>query len=388
MPLVMLALVLLFVAGVGLLNLGMQSRLQAVYAGSEIAAKCAADAGLEKAIFEMNQKLLIQPWDDSMLPESENEALANCDATFSYDVDGDSATGFTVQSVGGCGRVVRSINCLLRLQGPFEFAVFGDQGVLLRNSAIVDWYNFDDEAESFSVGTNSTTPGAITLMNSAVVNGDVVIGPGGDPDVVVNSTWGNIIGETYVASELYELPQVTVPAELLDMPSGGQIKDNTTITQSGKYDEIDLGNSEILIINGNVSLYIIGNIDLGNSAEVQVVGEDTNPNASLTLFLGGNFEGKNSSKVNNLTENPRNLMIYGLDSCENMLFKNSGSFYGTIYARNANVVMYNSAEVHGAVVANSVELKNSANLNYDASLRDADEDDQLVRFVIRRWQEE
>jgi hypothetical protein len=225
-------------------------------------------------------------------------------------------------------------------------------------------------------------------MNSATVNGDVTIGPEGDPEVVVDATWGNITGETYVASELFELPQVTVPAELLEMPSGGRIRDDTIITESGKYDEIDLGNSEIVVIDGDVRLYIIGDIDLGNSAELQIVDEGTNPDASLTLYLGGDFEGKNSSKVNNLTQDPKDLMIYGLDSCQNMLFKNSGNFYGTIYARNAEVIMYNSAEVYGAVVARDVELKNSANLNYDASLKEASTDDDCVEFVVKRWNEQ
>ena len=37
---------------------------------------------------------------------------------------------------------------------------------------------------------------------------------------------------------------------------------------------------------------------LDNSAQIQIV--ETNPNASLTLYVGGNYEEKNGGGVNNL----------------------------------------------------------------------------------------
>ena len=92
--------------------------------------------------------------------------------------------------------------------------------------------------------------------------------------------------------------------------------------------------------------------------------------ASLTLYLGGDFEGKNSSTVNNLTKEVKKLRIYCLDSCENMIFKNGSDFYGVIYAPNAEVIM-----------------KNSGTFNYDASLRNASVNDEAVHFVVTNWQE-
>jgi len=110
--------------------------------------------------------------------------------------------------------------------------------------------------------------------------------------------------------------------------------------------------------------------------------------ASLILYLGGNLEGKNSSTVNNLTEDPKKLQIYCLDSCENMQFKNSSDFYGVIYAPSAEVIMNNSANLYGAIVARDFEQKNSGTFNYDASLRDASVNDEAVRFVVTNWHEQ
>ena len=82
------------------------------------------------------------------------------------------------------------------------------------------------------------------------------------------------------------------------------------------------------------------------------------------------------------------MKIYGLNGCENITLKNDSDFYGVIYAPNADVVMMNSADVFGAVIAKSFEQKNSATFNYDASLRDSSIDDEGIRFVVRGWHED
>ncbi len=213
-PLAMLAVIILSVIGVGLLSLGMHGRLFSVQTTSEIAARCAADAALTKAVFEMNEKLKVTPWDDSSLPQATDEMLPNSDAILSYTVTGDIVNGFTVECIGKSGRAERKINATLQLQGPFETAIFADATIDLKNGTVVDWYNFGENEGNLQIGTNSTEPASIDLKNGATVNGDVVVGAGGDPDVVINSTWATITGETYALTERYELPPITVPQHL------------------------------------------------------------------------------------------------------------------------------------------------------------------------------
>ena len=385
LPLVLSALVILLAIGTGLLSLGLHSRTFTIRTASEIAARSAADAGLTKALFELNEMLEVKPWNDSDLPQATNETLPNCDATFSYTVTGNIDSGFTIESVGKSGRAERKVGATLRLQGLFDYAVFGEQDIGLKSGATVDWYNYGEDDKNLQVGTNSIESDAVDLKNEATVNGDVVVGVDGDPDVVINSTWGTITGRTYAMPDEQQLPPVTVPEWLQLLPSGGTVEDNTTISSSGKYDEIDLNNGKILTIDGPVTLYIIGDIILNNSAELQVV--DGNE-VSLTMYLAGDVEVKNSGAVNNLTEDPKKLKIYGLDSCQSIILKNGTDFYGAIYARNADVEMKNSADAFGAVIARSFEQKNSAAFNYDASLRETSLNDEGVRFVIERWNEE
>ena len=382
-PLVMLAVMILLAMGVGLLSLGTNSRIYSIRSASDIAARCAADAGLTMALFEMNEKLKVKPWNDSSLPEATNESLPYCEAAFSYTVTGNPGTGYTIESVGASGIAERKVVCILKPQGPFEFAVFAEDGAELKNSALVDWFNFDADDEILKFGTNSIASGAFSFKNSSTINGDVVVGVGGNPDVVIDDFGANITGDTSALRESNVLPPIAVPQWLESLPSSGTITNDSTVTNSAKYSSINLTNSKTLLIDGEVILYVTGEIILGNSAEVQIDND-----SSLILYLGGDLEGKNSSTINNLTQEAKKLQIYCLDSCENMLFKNSSDFYGVIYAPNAEVIMNNSANVYGAVVARDFEQMNSSTFNYDASLRDASVNDEAVRFIVTNWQEE
>ena len=230
--------------------------------------------------------------------------------------------------------------------------------------------------------------GAIQLANGVTVNGDIVVGMGGDPDVVIDATWATITGDTYSMTEFYELSSVVVPEQLEVLPSGGTITGDTTITDSAKYDSINLGNSKIITIDGPVSLYVVGDVILKNSAELQIVDATTNPDAYLILYLGGEVDVKNNGNINNLSADASSFQLYGLDTCESISLKNASDLYGTIYAPNANVEMNNSANLYGAVVADSFVQHNSATFNYDASLRDVSTINWGVYFVIENWSEE
>jgi len=364
---------------------------------SEITARCAADAGLTKAVFEMNEKLKVKPWDDNVLPEATNEGLLNCDAVFSYTVTGDIDSGHAIESIGSSGRAKREVSCTLQLQeqGPFEYAIFTQGAVKLNNSATVDWYNYGEDEGNLKVGTNSIESGAVELNSGVIVDGDVVVGAGGDPSTVINGAQATITGDTYALPYGYDLPSVMVPEYLDQMASLGTIEHSITITESGKYDNIRLKKGETITIEGDVELYIVGDLILDNSAELQVVDANTNPDASLALYVGGYLEAseptsvelKNGSNINNLAKDPEKLQIYGLESCTDMTFKNSSNFYGAIYAPDADVIFHNSAEAFGAVVARSFEQKNSVTFHYDASLRDVTVNDEGVRFVVKRWYE-
>lgn len=370
MALVLIAVVMLLAMGSGLLSLSMQGQMRAIRTSSEIAARSAADAGLVKAVYQMNEKLKVQPWDDNTLPLETDAALSNCDAVFNYTITGDTASGFTVQSVGRSGRVQKNVTSTLRLQGLFESAILVQENIILKVGTTVDGYNSDDPTDTdveVEIATCSGDSGSILLGAGSTVDGDIMTGV--DP----------------------YLPLVS-PPDLPDMGMGLYAY-GITLTigpgDSGKYTEIDvkLQNSVVGILEitgGDVVLYITGDIHLGSDCEILI-----RPGSSLTIYLDGNFIAANNAGVNNESDNPPSAFkLFGTGQDQIIDLKAKSASLGVIYAPNADIIVRADGDVYGSFVSANFELKNGGNLYYDEALQDVSVSDVGARFCVDRWREE
>jgi len=394
--LVMCVLILLLVVGAGVIRLGMHGRAIAVRDSSQIMARSAADAGLTQALYSMNQTLEAKTWNDSSLPSAIDAPLMDSPATYSYTVTkittADSNDDiYSVTCTGKYGLARRTVKSTLEMRGVFEYAIFTLGSLTLKSGTTITAYNQDADDPPLQIGTNSTSSGAITAKTGVTIDGDVVVGPGGDPDVVINNTTeAAISGQTYPSLITHKTPNINVPQSLVDMVSSGIINTSATISSPAKYDSINLGGAtgsdpnkiDKVIIDSNIKIYITGDLKLGNGDEVII-----QPDASLTVFLGGNLYVDNSGAINNLTKDPKKLKIYGLDTCTNIDFKNSGTFYGAVYAPDADIHLYNSFTLYGAVVGKSFLQDMNANFYYDMSLREAAPHEIGVQLVVKRWSE-
>ncbi|MHC4110808.1 MAG: DUF7305 domain-containing protein, partial [Planctomycetota bacterium] len=396
MATVLCTVVLLLIIGVGVLSVGMHQRTMSVRTSSEIAARCSADAGLTKAMAEMNRMLNLKTFNDNSLPSAAYEPLPNCDSTYSYNVSkitlADGNDLYTIHSTGKSGWSRKTVNCSLEMKGLFEFAIYVAEDLTLRSGTSVTAYNQGADDPLLQICTNSIEAGAVTCKSGVTIDGDIVIGPGGDPDVVINNTTeATITGESYSSLIKNKPPKINVPQSLLDTVSGGTIDSSTTLSSPAKYDSINLigvsgsdpNKTDKVTVDGNVKIYITGDLRLGNGDEVEI-----QPDSSLIIFLGGNLYVDNSGAINNLTQDPKKFKIFGLDTCANIDFKNSGIFYGAIYAPEADIHLYNGFNVYGAVVGKSFTQDVDANFYYDMLLKEVDLSEIGVHMVIKRWSEE
>jgi hypothetical protein len=362
--LMMVALVVLLVTGVGLLSMGLRSRVFALRTASEIAARCAADAGLTKAIFEMNQNLKVIPWSDSNLPQVTNETLANCDALFSYTIAGSDSGGYTVESIGSYGQAERKVRSTLRLRGLFDSAILVEETITLKMGTIVDGYdssNPDPLDVPVQIATTSAEPGSIDL-GGATVDGEALVGVSG------------------------YFPVVSPPA-LPDMGADLYAK-STTLTigpeQSGKYTGVEILMGAVPgileIDGGDVVLYVTGSIYLGQSCEMRIKAGST-----LTLYLEGDLSAGNSSGVNNETQDPAAFVLYGTGEDQTFELKAKTEWYGAIYAPNADVTIKAGSTIAGAFVCSNFSSTGGSLILYDEALRDVTTTDVGVLFVVDRW---
>ena len=199
-----------------------------------------------------------------------------------------------------------------------------------------------------------------------------------------------ITGKAYPSLVKNPTPKIKVPNTLLNMASSGALTGSSTISSATVYDSINLkgvvdpNKSDLITVDTkNVEIYVTGDMILGNGDELQILAD-----ASLTIYLGGNLFIDNSGGINNLTMDPKKLKTYGLDTCTNIDFKNSGSYYGAIYAPNADIRLHNGVTVYGAMVGKSFTQDVNADFNYDMSLREVDPSEIGVHMVIKRWSEQ
>lgn len=388
LAIVLCAILLLFVVGIGLSGIGVHRRAFAVQTCSGIAARCAADAGLTKALLEMNEKLNEKPWDDSSMPYAADEPLPGCEATLSYKVTGNKYDGYNIVSIGKYGQALKEVSCNLKLEGPFDTAIFGRDLVSLKSGTTIDSYNCEVPEGCLKIGTGSTLASSVIARSGVTIDGDVFVGPEGDPDTVVDSRHeADITGTIYALDEEFKLPPIKVPQYLLNLPSIGTITNSTTLSGPTRCEQINLNNNQVLKIDGPVDLYCNGSCTLDILSELLIVDVNVNPDAYLNLYLDGDFMAKNSSLINNCSKDPRKFKIYGLDNCTKIDFLIETIFYGAIYAPSADVVLRKSVEVYGAVIAQSFTQQVSADFHYDASLTEGSVTDEMVTFVIKQWSE-
>jgi hypothetical protein len=384
------AVVILFIIGAGILSVGLQKRGFAVRTSSDISARCAADAGVTKALFEMNEKLKAIPWDGSSLPEITEESLPNTGATYSYEVIGDLDGGYSVKSSGKSGLQEKVITCSLELEGPFERAILVREALTLKSGTLVKGYNSEDTWDNdivVRVGTKSTLPDSIVFNPGVEIDGDVVVGVGGNVDNVVKDL-GASCDRMYALTKEIVLPLVSAP-ELDDKGAGIKVQ-GTTLTlgpaDTGKYGNIEIkraGSPGILEVDGgDVVLHVTGDVTLGQGCEI-VIKKD----ASLVLYLDGDMITDNTGGINN-ENNPTNFLLFGTGSeGQKLTLKAKSESFGAIYAPNAVVTIMADSDVCGAVTAQSFEMKSGGNFYYDKALRKVYFDDEAVRFVIKDWRE-
>ena len=388
LTLMLFAVVLLTLTGMALLNLGFQTRISAIRTAQGMQARWSADAGLIKAVVEMNNKLTAKTWSDISMPAVTKEVLFQSNQSFSYQVDKDGGGNYTVTSTGITGPAIKRVYATMGFKGLFDNAILVKDRISLMPKTLIAGYNSEDPTDTdfdLTIGTTSTAADRIPIGPGTVIEADVFVGVGGDPNTVIGAG-GTITGRKFTLHEELDFPVITPPP----LPDTGTALSSTgTITldptQSGTYTEISLSQSGLLEIQGgDVELYIIGNIDLGNGCEVIV-----QPGSSLTLYVDGDINADNSLGFNNQAGNVKDFQLFATGTEEQVFnMKAKSSIFGTIHAPDVDIQMYAKAEMRGAIVGKNVTFKSGGIFYYDEALRDVSIDDVGARFIVKRWRED
>jgi len=376
--------VIVGILGMVMVQLGYHARMLAIRNVQRISSRCAADAGMVKAIFQMQKKLIDEgTWDGSTLPSASNVAPLDGDIPrFTYTITG-SVGNYLIASTGTCGLppMPRTVYSRLRVGSYWEgIGVKETVDIKLGTSFGVVGPGVPAD---MTIRSNSTEADAMSFKAFVTVPGDVICGPGGNPEVVIDTkATTTVLGEMYAAKEELIFPDVIPPGNMTYM---GSLTTGLVINSDVRYqyDTINIPNGAVLQINHDAVIYVTGKMTLNNASEVIVVG-----GGKLTLYLGTALEDKNSTGFSNLnSDNASALKIYGLPTCTWIDLKAKSTLAAAVYAPDADVDLYNAGDFIGAITANSFDMKNSGNFYFDTRLLDLDINDPAAVFVVGRWWE-
>ena len=280
-------------------------------------------------------------------------------------------------STGVFNGVTRKVNITIRRETIFDYAIGAKGTISLSNHSTTDSYNSTigtyGGSNLFSNGHMRTNAGdgaggltAISLTNNATINGNAIVGPYGDANSDITTTNNSTIsGIKAVAPNALLFPSITPPSTL-PVRSAISLNGNntTTISQDGQYPSISISNNSTVRVTGNVTVYVTGNFTLSNNGKVEI-----NDGASLKLYVNCNqFNICNNTKMNNNTQNPAKLTIYATDNVTTVNYSNNTTFYGTIYAPNADFACVNGVDFYGCLVAKTINFSNNPRVHYDEAL--------------------
>jgi hypothetical protein len=271
----------------------------------------------------------------------------------------------------------RSIEAVLQVTplSLFRYAAFGDEGVTLDGNPYVDSYDsrsgeYDEVTNANGngdVGTNDTSPGAITMDGSNVyVDGQLSVGPNvTDPETIVTGFDADkISGDPPVISQPeFPLPAVQIPEGVTCNPLSLTGAVVFTLPSPGTYCFSDLAvqGGAVLTATGPVTVYLTESLSFEGNSTIGVVND---PTKFLFLMASG-------------TE----VEIVGS-------IEGNAEFYGAMYGPDAAFSIAGNAEIYGSVIGNEVTLAGNAELHYDEALADVDILSNEGVVDVLSWREE
>jgi len=371
-----------------------------------MAALSLAEAGVERAIWELNNGDIYSWSGDSALRTMNISSFQTPDGnligSIDIQIEDPGSDNPVVESTGrvphvGLMTVDRTARVVLELgegyTSLFDFGVFGDDGLELASRAQIDSYDsrigdYDPQHPGTNghTGTNATNLGCIYLAANARVYGNAITGPESIPeDIIITKPVSTITGEKLALDSPKEMPSIPSPEGLTYMGEYFLDGGEDTISESGEYTHFRISNNAKVTITADVTLYISGEFSMQSNSQLEIA-----DGAKVTIYLGGSFVQESNTQINNLSLDATKLQVFGLDSFNGDMEWNSNSdFWGAVYAPRANVIYNSEADFYGSIVGQYLDFNSQATIHYDEALGDlkVSTGSEGAPFVVKSWQE-
>jgi hypothetical protein len=257
--------------------------------------------------------------------------------------------------VDGCRSTVE-FTLVPDLVNLFAYAMFAEHLLDIKNSFVTDSYNSDSgkyAATQLDEGGDVGSNGTISINLGAQIGGDVSTSLSGGTDVHPGATVTGTVSDTSPEIDLPSIPD----EEFAWAESVSEAKTGLSGACTYKSGTKELDATGPFTLESGV--YYFSSISLRNSASLKLA-----PGAEVTIYVTGDININNSAEIN-VGGDCGDLVFY---SRGDLYLKNSGNIRAVFYNPDGTADLRNTGEFFGSIVANDIIAHNSANFHYDRSL--------------------
>lgn len=403
-----------------------------------LAALNLAEAGVERAIWDLNGLWMISAWvenEDGILTLAIEDFQAS-DGSVVGDIDIRIMPNLAgVRHVEATGRVPflssRSVNKTVRVvlekyySSIFKWAVFTDTGIFMNSNGEIDSfdsregpYDESNRGHKGHTGTNAYQNSedkygvGIEFSSNVNIYGGVAAGAGTGEDYldsVIDDSASNtyIVRGKHILEDPFYMPSLYLnDPELLGSwyNDDGHIDDDYykgsfyagkhdtvefTPEQSGLYNSFIVDVGAKVTIQGDVRIYIDdplgGEFLMKSNSEIELADESS----SLMLILGNVTSLQRSNTFLNLTQDSSKLKILGMDDFTGEFHLDSNTeMYAAVYMPKATVHYDSNHDLYGSIICGYLDFNSNSHVHYDEALGEVD----IIKggvpcWRVKSWQE-
>jgi|GEM_PF-1721346 len=236
------------------------------------------------------------------------------------------------------------------VSGARPGGVYVEEDITMNTQSVIDAYDSSqgpqgpaNQSQTAVVYTNSVDSSGVWL-NSAYIHGDVLIGQGGDPPVVVKGKDGWVVtGSVTPQTSNIVIPAITPPAWQVasDVVFDGG---NHVIDSDLFCEDFRLVNGAVVTIQGDIRIEASGKMSLNNSSIV------VPESASLSLHVNDIALLDDGAFLNDDSEGVDRVTLYQYDIDDRVWIQQGSRFAGRIFSSD-RVEITTGATVYGSVVS-------------------------------------
>ncbi len=361
------------------------------------------EAGIEEALTHLSRNYITNMETSGWVLSGGQYVKSNSIGDGNYQVTISQSLPYTIISTGyapmpgSSTYVSRSVQVTTQNQNAFTGALIMQSTINLNgNNVATDSYDPRDPKKSTNGAydpAKAGDKGDITCVNgmfnvgNANIWGHALTGPGVTPTTGPNGAIGSVawnqagmsgIQPGWVQNDFnVSFPDVQAPFIAATPPASGSYNGTNyaTVLGNGNYLSSSLGGK--VLVTGNATLYVTGNILFNNGDFLQIV-----PGASLRLYVGG--ASASFQTIVNPNTGAASFLYFGLPANTSISMSGTSDLTGAIYAPEATVTLTGSAEIFGAVMAKATSMQGNAAVHYDESLASIP---PTRGFIVNSWNE-